>query len=367
MILKRLTFYLNSQDLLPKEQYGFREGNSTTDQVLYFCQNTRDAQNKRPTNHTVSVFLDLTKAFDKVWNQNIIIKLYEVFGISGRALTWIYAFLRNRLIRVNFKNSLSRNFKLSLGVPQSSVRSPILFSLFLSDIEQVTNGMRKIGSFADDIFLWRSGIDLKKLESGVNQALVDFWNIAEDHKIKYGYPIYCCASNTNLQRLERVQLSAARIITGLRNSCPKDIVLYEANLQPLNLRRIPNLVKYYNKLYSLDSRNRTSAYLKDWCDNQRLKRNSPFSQVTSCNLITNTVEQHQLTQSIDPSVGLPGVFFHTNLPVHVNKQKDHLTYLRQLALEIINDIPVDAVKVYTDGSKNDGDCTGSGIYIKTHN
>ncbi|GBO16872.1 putative RNA-directed DNA polymerase from transposon X-element [Araneus ventricosus] len=185
MILKRLTFYLNSQDLLPKEQYGFREGNSTTDQVLYFCQNTRDAQNKRPTNHTVSVFLDLTKAFDKVWNQNIIIKLYEVFGISGRALTWIYAFLRNRLIRVNFKNSLSRNFKLSLGVPQSSVRSPILFSLFLSDIEQVTNGMRKIGSFADDIFLWRSGIDLKKLESGVNQALVDFWNFAEDHKISF--------------------------------------------------------------------------------------------------------------------------------------------------------------------------------------
>ncbi|GBM91543.1 hypothetical protein AVEN_83470-1 [Araneus ventricosus] len=59
-------------------------------------------------------------------------------------------------------------------------------------------------------------------------------------------------------------------------------------------------------------------------------------------------------------------FFHTNLPVQVNKQKDHPTYLRQLALEIINDIPVDAVK-YTDGIRNDSDCTGSGIYIKTHN
>ncbi|GBM48158.1 hypothetical protein AVEN_138293-1 [Araneus ventricosus] len=74
-----------------------------------------------------------------------------------------------------------------------------------------------------------------------------------------------------------------------------------------------------------------------------------------------------LTQSIDPSVGLPGIFFHTNFPVQVNKQKDHPTYLRQLALEIINDIPVDAVKVYTDDSKNDSDCTGSGIYITTHN
>ncbi|GBM37152.1 hypothetical protein AVEN_205592-1 [Araneus ventricosus] len=59
--------------------------------------------------------------------------------------------------------------------------------------------------------------------------------------------------------------------------------------------------------------------------------------------------------------------FHTNLPVQVNKQKDHPTYLRQLALEIINDIPVDAVKVCTDGSRNDSDCTGSAIYVKTHN
>ncbi|GBM99919.1 hypothetical protein AVEN_248276-1 [Araneus ventricosus] len=70
---------------------------------------------------------------------------------------------------------------------------------------------------------------------------------------------------------------------------------------------------------------------------------------------------------INPSVGLPGVFFHTNLPVQVNKQKDHPTYLRQLALEIINNIPVDAVKVYTDGNRNDSDCTCSGIYITTHN
>ncbi|GBM44185.1 hypothetical protein AVEN_257124-1 [Araneus ventricosus] len=68
-----------------------------------------------------------------------------------------------------------------------------------------------------------------------------------------------------------------------------------------------------------------------------------------------------------PLVCLPGVCFHANLPVEVNKQKDHPTYLRQLALEIVNDIPVDAVKVYTDGSRNDSVCTGSGIYITTHN
>ncbi|GIX80969.1 putative RNA-directed DNA polymerase from transposon BS [Caerostris extrusa] len=55
--------------------------------------------------------------------------------------------------------------------------------------------------------------------------------------LEYGIYVYCCASNTNLQKLEQVQLSAARIIPGLFNTCPNDIVLYEADLQPLSLRR----------------------------------------------------------------------------------------------------------------------------------
>ncbi|GFV94100.1 putative RNA-directed DNA polymerase from transposon BS [Trichonephila clavipes] len=55
--------------------------------------------------------------------------------------------------------------------------------------------------------------------------------------LEYGDPVYCSASVTNLQKLEKVQLSAARIITGLKNTCPRDIELFEADLQPLNLRR----------------------------------------------------------------------------------------------------------------------------------
>ncbi|GFW69485.1 RNase H domain-containing protein [Trichonephila clavipes] len=50
----------------------------------------------------------------------------------------------------------------------------------------------------------------------------------------------------NLQKLEKVQLSAARIITGLKNTCPRDIVLFEADLQLLSLRRRTCLTKYYN-------------------------------------------------------------------------------------------------------------------------
>ncbi|GFV79892.1 RNase H domain-containing protein [Trichonephila clavipes] len=158
--------------------------------------------------------------------------------------------------------------------------------------------------------------------------------------LEYGVPVYCSASVTNLQKLEKVKLSAARIITGLKNTCPRNIVLFEADLHPLSVRRRACLTKYCIKLRSLDSRNRTSAYFNDWCNKQSLRRNSPFSQMVSFNL---TIE----------------------LPVHVNKETDLPAYLKQLALEISGNIPIDAIQVYTDNSRDDNYRSGSGICIKS--
>ncbi|GFW00860.1 probable RNA-directed DNA polymerase from transposon BS [Trichonephila clavipes] len=116
IILERLTYYLNYNDLLSIEQYGFKRGHSTADQILYFGQRVRDSQNLRPSHHTVAVFLDLSKAFDRVWRNKLIIKLFNTFGIRDRALSWIFDFLKDREIRVRFRDYLSKTFRLSQGV-----------------------------------------------------------------------------------------------------------------------------------------------------------------------------------------------------------------------------------------------------------
>ncbi|GFT47309.1 uncharacterized protein TNCV_3749021 [Trichonephila clavipes] len=71
------------------------------------------------------------------------------------------------------------------------------------------------------------------------------------------------------------------------------------------------------------------------------------------NLTVGTVEPHQMSQCLDPADDLDGVFFHPELPVHVDKQTDPPACLRQLALERIGDIPNDAIQVYTDSSIDD--------------
>ncbi|GFW15820.1 RNase H domain-containing protein [Trichonephila clavipes] len=125
-----------------------------------------------------------------------------------------------------------------------------------------------------------------------------------------------------LQKLERDQLSAARIITGLCNSCPKDIVLYEADPQPLSLRRNACFVKYYSTLSGLCFQNRTSKFLRSWSSHQRLKRCSPFGHVVSGHLVASSIKHHGLSQIIDPSESLDGVYFHveTSLSKLVNKR-----------------------------------------------
>ncbi|GFW69737.1 RNase H domain-containing protein [Trichonephila clavipes] len=149
--------------------------------------------------------------------------------------------------------------------------------------------------------------------------------------LEYGFPVYCCASATNLEKLEKTQLGAARIITGLRRSCPKEIVLFEADLQPLHLRSKNILTNYFNKLSSYRHHNKTSLYFNNRHNNQRLKRNSPFSYADHLQLPSSHIEPHFLKSCLCPSEGLSRVHFHFNMSAPITNE---LTAIK-LGLEAI--------------------------------
>ncbi|GBM60581.1 hypothetical protein AVEN_131586-1 [Araneus ventricosus] len=67
--------------------------------------------------------------------------------------------------------------------------------------------------------------------------------------------------------------------------------------------------------------------------------------------IHSLVEFNSLKPIASPLDSSPGVFFHTELLTHINKSSQHPKYLRQAALEVINNIPIEATLIYTDGSK----------------
>ncbi|GFW13230.1 putative RNA-directed DNA polymerase from transposon BS [Trichonephila clavipes] len=183
--------------------------------------------------------------------------------------------------------------------------------------------------------------------------------------LEYGYQIFQVASPTNSKKLERLQLSAARIITGLRYSCPTDIVLYQADIQPLTMRFEVNSYRYFNIIKSLGSFNRTSSFILNWTSNRRLKRDSPLNYIRKHGFIDFSVDTSTPFSCITPIDSFNHVEFREELLTSTPKHSSHPELLRQLALQVINDIPDQALIIYTDGSRSDAGRAGSGIFNNT--
>ena len=98
-----------------------------------------------------AVFLDISKAFDKVWHDGLIFKLKQN-GASGNLIKFFQKILDNRNQRVVLNGCYSRYSLVESGVPQVSVLGPLLFLIYINDLERNTKS--NIKSFADDPMLF---------------------------------------------------------------------------------------------------------------------------------------------------------------------------------------------------------------------
>ena len=86
---------INDNKLLTPNQSGFLQGDSTVNQLLYITRQICTAFEEYPTLETRAVFLDISKAFDKVWHDGLVFKL-KTYGITGPLLLLIESYLSSR-------------------------------------------------------------------------------------------------------------------------------------------------------------------------------------------------------------------------------------------------------------------------------
>jgi len=157
IVFDQVYFYLNSNNLLSKNQSGFRPGDSTIYQLISITSSIYKSFENY--DETRAVFLDISKAFDKVWHAGLIHKL-KCNGISGNLLNFFDNYLKNRYQRTVLNGTESAWKKLNSGVPQGSVLGPLLFLVYINDLtDKISSNMRL---FADDssMFTTVKGIDV---------------------------------------------------------------------------------------------------------------------------------------------------------------------------------------------------------------
>ena len=135
-ILERIVFiklydYLSSKGFFARCQSGYIKGDSTTNRLLQMTHEIYKSFSQGKD--VIGCFLDISKAFDKVWHRGLLYKL-EKAGIRGSLLKWFESYLLNREIRVVIEGCNSDWKEISAGVPQGSILGPILFLIYINDI-----------------------------------------------------------------------------------------------------------------------------------------------------------------------------------------------------------------------------------------
>lgn len=164
---QRLYSFLEMNNILYPQQYGFRNFHSTNHALIEITEKIRQAIDQGE--FTCGIFLDFQKAFDTV-NHEILLQKLRYYGVRGLELNWFKSYLSNRSQTVRIKNKLSDSLISSYGVPQGSILGPLLFLIYINDLNKAVKHS-EIHHFADDTNLILRNKSLKKINSQANHDL----------------------------------------------------------------------------------------------------------------------------------------------------------------------------------------------------
>ena len=176
----RLHSFLNKNNILFKNQFGFRPGHSTSHALLNVLDEVYDRLDQGK--FALGIYLDIQKAFDCI-NHDILLDKLQTYGIRGVAWRWFQNYLRNRKQFVSVNNCESSVQNISYGVPQGSVLGPLLFLIYINDIQQAT-GQSFLNLFADDTSMFLFDRSVVNLFDKSNKVLESTNNWFKANKLK---------------------------------------------------------------------------------------------------------------------------------------------------------------------------------------
>ena len=182
LVYDSLYSHLVSCDLLNPNQSGFRPGDSTVNQLISITHKIFEAFDCNPALDVRSVYLDISKAFDRVWHDGLIYKLKRC-GVSGQLLSLIKSFLGDRKQRTVLNGQCSNWGDILAGVPKGSILGPLFFLVYINDLTADLKCNVKL--FADDTSLFTIARETNEAAEHMNHDLQLITQWANDWRMSF--------------------------------------------------------------------------------------------------------------------------------------------------------------------------------------
>lgn len=175
VLFLQLTDFLNKYNILPQTQSGFRKHHSCTTALLHIVDDILKASDAG--NLTVLILLDYTKAFDCI-NHKLLLSILKYIGLNKKATKLLENFITGRKQIVSYKNTLSQEATLDCGVPQGSILGPLLFSIYISQLN-LKMSICNVHYYADDTQLYAS-FPPEQLQEANEKINIDLNNLIDE-------------------------------------------------------------------------------------------------------------------------------------------------------------------------------------------
>ena len=172
-------------DIIPKQQFGGRNGFSTTDALAKLISYTEMNQNWDRVTSILAI--DIKGAFDNV-HKGVLLKTMSDMGLPEASRSWVHYFMNKRKTRLIIDGKVTQPRRVDSGIPQGSPISPLLFLIYTGSLyRKIKETGAHVVGFIDDITIYKGGRDIDKNTATLSRVLQICHEWAQECHTEFDY------------------------------------------------------------------------------------------------------------------------------------------------------------------------------------